>query len=180
MDFSSLWLFFCSQSQSQQYIKTVKNLGDAWRTLAEEPTTELDQNSTVIETRFDLTQKTTNEIERKCGSEPTSVEMKTNEVLSTESSSPVETEPVRHYRIFSDYGTDFIWRNLDDIRPEEDSHVESEEVLSSFPSSVLGLYNVCSKHTTTISKRDAKILRTTMLVSFPRLQRKWRGPWLGT
>jgi hypothetical protein len=38
-----------------------------------------------------------------------------------------------------DYCTEFIWYNLEDIKHCEDRHVESEEVLSPFPSSVLEL-----------------------------------------
>ena len=80
----------------------------------------------------------TKETEPKCDPGPISIEMRTlNEApLSTATSSTVvgKGESVRHYRIFSDYGTEFIWRSLDDIRPGEDSHVESEEVLLIIPS----------------------------------------------
>jgi hypothetical protein len=49
---------FCSQPQSQRYIKTVHNLGDSWRTLA--GTSNLtsfaaDEDKIIIETTFDLT-----------------------------------------------------------------------------------------------------------------------------
>ena len=134
---------FSSQSQSQKYIKTIKNLGDAWRTLAEEP--EINQNTTVIETTFYFILKITKETKPKCDPEPISIEMQTlNEAApspATSSTVADKEKPARHYRIFSDYGTDFIWRSLNDIRPGEDSHVESEEVLSSFPPSVLELYD---------------------------------------
>lgn len=50
---------FVSQPQSQRYIKTIKNLGDAWRSLSEEPSTESDPNTIVIETTFDLTLRIT-------------------------------------------------------------------------------------------------------------------------
>lgn len=137
---------FCSQSQSQRYIKTIRNLGDAWRTLADQPTTESDQNSTVVETNFDFTFKITNGLEQECKSEPTIVEMMSthqpplsNVLPPTEPSTPMGS--VRHYRIFADYGTDFIWRRLDDINRDEDSYVESEDVLSVFPPSVPELYD---------------------------------------
>ena len=68
---------FSSQSQSQKYIKTVKNLGDAWRTLAQEPTTELNQNTTVIETTFDFVLEITKEPEPKCDTEQMSIDMRT-------------------------------------------------------------------------------------------------------
>ena len=135
-------LVFCSQSQSQKYIKTIKNLGDTWRTLPDEP--EINQNTTVIETTFDFILKITKKAEPKCDPEPVSIEIQTLDETppsTATSSTAVEEKPVRHYRIFSDYGTDFIWRSLDDIRPGEGSHVESGEVLSSFPPSVLELYN---------------------------------------
>ena len=128
---------FSSQSKSQKYIKNIKNLGDAWRTLAEEPT-DINQNTTVIEITFDFILEITKETEPKCDPGPISIEMRTlNEApLSTATSSTVvgKGESVRHYRIFSDYGKEFIWRSLDDIRPGEDSHVESEEVLLIIPS----------------------------------------------
>ena len=48
----------------------------------------------------------------------------------------------RHYRIFADYGMDFIWREYDELRTGEgDCMLEAEEVLTTFPSSVLELYN---------------------------------------
>ncbi|KAJ5463990.1 hypothetical protein N7475_007125 [Penicillium sp. IBT 31633x] len=54
---------FCSQSQSQQCIKTIKNLGDAWRTLDEDPVTEFDRNFAFIETTFDFTLRITSGLE---------------------------------------------------------------------------------------------------------------------
>lgn len=136
---------FCSQSQSQRYIKTIKNLGDAWRTLTDEPTTESDQKHTVVELSFDLILKITNGLEHNYKSEPTVVEMSTHEppssLVPSSTEPPAPGVPVRHYRIFADYGTDFIWRNPDDINHDEDSHVESEDVLSPFPPSVMELYD---------------------------------------
>ena len=108
----------------------------------------MNQNTTVIETTFDFVLEITKEPEPKCDTEQMSIDMRTlNQAppsTTTEAFPPAvekDEEPVRHYRIFSDYGTDFIWRNLNDIGPGEDSHVESEEVLSSFPPSVLELYD---------------------------------------
>lgn len=135
---------FCSHPQSQRYIKTVRNLGDAWRSLAEKPVPELDRNSVLVETNFDLVLRVTNALEEQWQSKPAIVEMLTSEPstssLLTNSSTP--TEPPRHYRIFADYGTDFIWRDLDDIRPEEGvSVIDAEELLSTYPPSVLELYD---------------------------------------
>ena len=128
---------FCSQSQSQRYIKSIRNLGDAWRTLADEPIPESDREVSIIQTTFDLSLKIKHEQEDEI-----SVDIITSESPSlTGLSKPIE--PARHYRIFADYGTDFLWRDFDDIREEndEESYVEAEEVLSSFPPSVLESYN---------------------------------------
>ncbi|KAJ9241651.1 hypothetical protein DTO169E5_3395 [Paecilomyces variotii] len=141
---------FCSQSQSQRYIKKIRNLGDAWRTLSEEAAAESDRNSAVIETQFDFTMKIANAVAE---SESILVEMTTSEAPSS-LESPAQIKSVRHYRIFADYGTDFIWRSLDDITHDEDSHLESEEVLSSFPSSVLDLYDAwVQQYTDNFKKR---------------------------
>ncbi|KAJ6078909.1 hypothetical protein N7467_008662 [Penicillium canescens] len=136
---------FCSQSQSQRYIKTIRNLGDAWRSLAEKPLTESDKNSALVETNFDFVLKITNALEEQ-QSEPTTVEMSTQEppisTTSVSTTTSTATEPPRHYRIFADYGTDFIWRDPDDLRSDEgDCMLEAEEVLSSFPPSVLESYD---------------------------------------
>ncbi|CAG8908080.1 unnamed protein product [Penicillium egyptiacum] len=138
---------FCSQSQSQRYIKTIRNLGDAWRSLAEEPLSECDKNSALVETNFDFVLKITNALEEQRQSNPTLVEMSVREPPMSTTTSPSTSQPTterpRRYRIFADYGADFIWRDPGDIRPEEgDAVLEPEEVLSSFPPSALELYNV--------------------------------------
>jgi hypothetical protein len=137
---------FCSQSQFQQYIKSIRNLGDAWRSLAEKPLPESDKNCTLVETNFDFVLKITNALEEQRQSKPTIVEMSTSEppmsTTSLSTNTSTSTEPPRHYRIFADYGTDFIWRDPDDLRPEEgDCMLEADEVLSAFPLSVLELYD---------------------------------------
>ncbi|CAI7571168.1 unnamed protein product [Penicillium viridicatum] len=145
---------------SQRYIKAVRNLGDAWRSLAEKPLSESEENYVLVETNFDFILKITNIPEEQRQSESTIVEMSAHEPskseftvssepsLSTESSASSlstgisPTESPRHYRIFADYGTDFIWREFDDLRTGEgDCMLEAEEVLTAFPSSVLELYN---------------------------------------
>ncbi|KAG2413506.1 hypothetical protein HFD88_002695 [Aspergillus terreus] len=126
---------FCCQPQSQQYIKTVRNLGDAWRTLADKLATESNQTQPVIETTFDLCLKIRRP-EDSANPNQISVEMVTDECIPS-----LTEEAPRHYRIFADYGTDFIWRHPDDIRSDEDSHVDSDEVLSTYPSSVRELYD---------------------------------------
>ncbi|KAL1863445.1 hypothetical protein Plec18167_000539 [Paecilomyces lecythidis] len=141
---------FCSQSQSEQYIKKVRNLGDAWRTLSEEPALDSDRDSVVIEARFDFIMKITNALAEV---EPISVEMTTSRTPSSPELH-AQNEPIRHYRIFADYGTDFIWRSLHDIRHDEDSHVESEEILSPFPSALLDLYDAwVDEYTDNFKKR---------------------------
>jgi hypothetical protein len=150
---------FASQSKSQRYIKAIRDLGDTWRSPAEIPLTGSEKDSAVLETNFDFVLRITNAL----GSKSTTVEMSTQERIPMpirESSlfaeepsmptTPVSTTPpmqpdsARDYRIFADYGTDFIWRDPDDLRPEleeGDCMLEAEEVLSSFPSSVFELYD---------------------------------------
>ncbi|KAJ5970426.1 uncharacterized protein N7479_000344 [Penicillium vulpinum] len=168
---------FCSQSQSQRYIKTVRNLGDAWHSLAERPLSKSEENSVLVETNFDFVLKITNILEEQRQSESTIVEISAHKPstpllnVSSESSLSIEssttslstgpsisTEPPRHYRIFADYGTDFIWQDPDDLRPEEgDCILEAEEVLSSFPSSVLESYNAwVDTYTDNFSERRDK------------------------
>lgn len=122
---------FSRQSQSQKYIKSIKNLGDAWRTLSEESCTESDR-TTVIETTFDFILKITTE------SDDLIVEMTTIEIPSPKLE---PSNPPRHYRIFPEYGTDFLWRAEEDISDDQQGYTESEEELVSFPSSVLEVYN---------------------------------------
>ena len=120
---------FCSQSQSQRYIKTVHNLGDSWRTLAD--TSNLtsfaaDQDKIIIETTFDLTIT----IDKQSFS------------ITIQSPSTPSTPPLRHYRIFADYGTDFIWLNTaDPSYSPNDTYVEAADALSSFPHSVFQNYD---------------------------------------
>ncbi|KAJ6148650.1 hypothetical protein N7497_010632 [Penicillium chrysogenum] len=168
---------FCSQSQSQRYIKGVRNIGDAWRSLAEKPLSKSEEDSSLVQTNFDFVLKITNILEEQCQSESTIVEMSAHEPstsllnvsselsLSTKSSTTslsagpsTSTESPRHYRIFADYGTDFIWRDPDDLRPDEgDCMLEAEEVLSTFPSSVLELYNAwVDTYTDNFSERRQK------------------------
>lgn len=135
---------FCSQSQSQRYIKSIRNLGDAWRTLAEKPLPECDKNTVLVETNFDFVLKITNALEEQRQSKSTIVEMSTSEPpLSTPSTNQsIPTGDPRHYRIFADYGTDFIWRDPDDVTPQEgDTTLDPEDLLASFPSSVLESYD---------------------------------------
>ncbi|KAJ5727370.1 hypothetical protein N7493_005190 [Penicillium malachiteum] len=135
---------FCSQSQSQRYIKSIRNLGDAWRTLAEKPLPESDKNSVLVETNFDLVLKITNGLEEQRKSNPTIIEMSTSEPpSSTPPTKPSVQEGVpRHYRIFADYGTDFIWRDPDDVTSEEgDTTLDPEDLLASFPPSILESYD---------------------------------------
>lgn len=133
---------FCSQSQSQRYIKSVRNLGDAWRSLAEQPLPDCDKNSTLIETNFDLILKITNGLQEQRQLNPTVVEISTYEPAPMSTNQTAPTGNPRHYRIFADYGTDFIWRDPDDVTPEEgDTVVDPEELLASLPPSVLESYD---------------------------------------
>ncbi|PYI16939.1 hypothetical protein BO86DRAFT_391535 [Aspergillus japonicus CBS 114.51] len=136
---------FCKQSQSQRYIKTIRNLGDAWRSLAEEPLPESDATSILVETNFDLIVKIKNaKEEQSSSSSPVIVEISTREPLVTPNEESSISEPPRHYRIFADWGTDFIWRDFDDLRGEEgDCMLEAEEILCSpvYPPSVFEHYD---------------------------------------
>ncbi|KAJ6081187.1 hypothetical protein N7499_006061 [Penicillium canescens] len=118
---------FCSQSQSQRYIKTIRNLSDAWRSPAEKPLTESDKNSALVETNFGFVLKITNAVEEQ-QSEPTTVEMSTHEPpISTTS---VSTTTFHANRISPALSSD-----------EGDCMLEAEEVLSSCPLSVLESYD---------------------------------------
>ena len=52
------------------------------------------------------------------------------------------TTPPRHFRIFADYGTDFIWLNYNDpIYDGESSYIELEDALSGLPHEVFDNYD---------------------------------------
>ncbi|KAJ5648632.1 hypothetical protein N7490_005004 [Penicillium lividum] len=169
------FVVFCMQPQSQKYIKTIRNLGDAWRTFAEEPVPEPGQKLIIIETTFDFTLKIKNELE-----DAISVEMTlSDEPQPTESSKPL------NYRIWADYGTDFLWRQNDDIIEETDgeSYVEAEEALSSFPKPVLELYcftELGSSATATTSKQDSKTPKIIKQICSILPMNRWHGTWPAT
>ncbi|OJJ96885.1 hypothetical protein ASPACDRAFT_63205 [Aspergillus aculeatus ATCC 16872] len=137
---------FARQPQSQRYIKAIRNLGDAWRRLADEPLPESDTKSTLVETNFDLVLTIENaQDDQSSLSNPIVVEMSTREPLAapTEDTTASGSSP-RHYRIFADWGTDFIWRDFDDLRGDEgDCMLDAEEVLSSplYPARVFENYD---------------------------------------
>ena len=126
---------FCSQPQSQRYIRSVHNLGDPWHTLAD--TSNLssfaaNQDKIIVETTFDLTIT----IDKQ------SFSVTIQPLSGQESSSTPSTPPLRHYRIFADYGTDFIWLNTaDPSYSPDDAYVEAANALSSFPHSVFQNYD---------------------------------------
>jgi hypothetical protein len=113
---------FCSGSQSQRYIKTIHNLGDSWGTLADTSnltSSAADQDKIIIETTFDLTMTIKTGLDKQSFSvtiqAPSTPRQAHNKIRSAvegpsgqESSSTPSTQPLRHYRIFPDYGTDFI------------------------------------------------------------------------
>jgi hypothetical protein len=125
---------FCTQSESQKYIKSVRNLGDAWRTLSEKPA-HLD--TAFVETTFDLVLKAkTSATDKPC----VSFEIPSFEATTDKPS--IAPELQRHYRIFADYGTDFLWRNTNDPDYSEDNtYVEAEEALSDLPPAVFQYYD---------------------------------------
>ncbi|KAJ6185070.1 hypothetical protein N7519_006371 [Penicillium mononematosum] len=61
--------------------------------------------------------------------------------IETPSPKPELSILPRHYRIFPDYGTDFLWRAVEDIREDEQGYTEAVEELASFPPSVLAMYD---------------------------------------
>lgn len=128
---------FCTQSQSQQYIRSVRNLGDAWRTLSEKSDERADSDTTFIGTAFDFNLKVKNHPD-----ETISTEFEIPSLETTTDSQPISTELQRHYRIFADYGSDFLWRNTDDPDYSEDNtYVEAEDALSDFPPEVFRYYD---------------------------------------
>jgi len=147
---------FCSQSQSKRYVKTIHNPGDSWRTLADTSnltSSAANQDKTIIETTFDLTMTIKNGLDKQSFSvtiqAPSTPRQAHDKITSAvegpsgqESSSTPCTQPLRHYRIFADYGTDFIWLNTaDPSYSSDDTYVEAADALSSFPPSVLQNYD---------------------------------------
>ncbi len=56
--------------------------------------------------------------------------------------SPRRAQALRHYRIFADYNTDFIWLDTDDPEYAPGStYVEVDDALASFPPEVLQNYD---------------------------------------
>ncbi|PYH86448.1 hypothetical protein BO82DRAFT_360751 [Aspergillus uvarum CBS 121591] len=132
------------QPQSQRCIKAIRNLGDAWHRLTDEPLSELD---TKLHTRGNQLRpgpKIQNAQEDQSSlSNPITVEMSTREPLTTPNEEPPVSEPSRHYRILADWGTVFIWRDYDNLRGGEgDCMLEAEEILCSpvYPPSVFEHY----------------------------------------
>lgn len=82
------------QSVTVSAIKTISNLGYAWRSLAKKPFTESDKNSALVETNFNLVLKGTNTEEQQ--SKPTIVEMSTHEPPIS-----MSTEFPRHFDFFA-------------------------------------------------------------------------------
>ena len=143
---------FCSQSQSQRYIKTVRNLGDSWRTLADDTHSRpaADEDDTIIEATFDLITKIKSGANKQSFfvaiDVPSTTEKPHEAPATTEGhssgESPDDAQTLRHYRIFADYGTDFIWLNTND--PEyapENTYVEAQDVLASSPQEVFQNYD---------------------------------------
>ncbi|EYE95388.1 uncharacterized protein EURHEDRAFT_402578 [Aspergillus ruber CBS 135680] len=98
---------FCSQLQSQPYVKKIQNLGDAWRTLPEPHFTETD---IIIKTTSDFTLRIIIEQNGNI-----SVEMAT----SGEHKTALAPDPVHQRCISFGYSRCFIWRNYNDIEYEK-------------------------------------------------------------
>ncbi|EAW12998.1 uncharacterized protein ACLA_014350 [Aspergillus clavatus NRRL 1] len=140
---------FCTQSQSQRYIQSVRNLGDAWRTLAEPANlTGADAQTTLIETTFDLALRLRKEddgtnyhvsLQLPSLEEAAGEEIK---LQAPQQPSSTPSESPRHYSIFADYGTDFIWLNENDPNYSDDNtSVEASDALSDYPPVVFENYD---------------------------------------
>ncbi|KAK1142799.1 hypothetical protein N8T08_007233 [Aspergillus melleus] len=80
---------------------------------------------------------------------------------------PSQTIPLPHYRIVADYGTDFVWRQVEDIKSGEDNHVDVDEVLSEHPSSVLNLYDAWVDPYSTLFKERCEDTQDYSATVFP-------------
>ncbi|KAL2695190.1 hypothetical protein AAEP93_003943 [Penicillium crustosum] len=103
---------------------------------------------TVIETTFDFILKLTTEFDDLV------VEMTT---IETPSPKLEPSYPLQHYRIFPEYGTDFLWRAEGDIGDDQQGYTESEEELSSYPSSVLEVYYAWDYHAPVFAGRIEQV-----------------------
>lgn len=138
---------FCTQSTSQRYIKTVKNLGDTWRALAEQPPLPEHTDRAVIETTFGLNltiDKHFNNREDFSASLDVPSHETASQIVQSTRSSP------RHFRIFPDYGTEFIWPSDNDPAYNgESSHIELEDELTGLPMEVIDNYDAWVESYTT-------------------------------
>ncbi|KAJ5362158.1 hypothetical protein N7541_003002 [Penicillium brevicompactum] len=146
---------FAKQAESQCYIKSIRNLGDAWRKLSDKTLPECDKNAIFVETTFGLDIKfTLDEVEisvaRVTESEEAEQESPVPNIVTKLQSPDVDRVPTatatrpRRYRISYDWGTENLWREYDDLEPEDDgvTHMEVEDLLGSgsFPPSVMERY----------------------------------------
>lgn len=116
---------FVNQPESQPYIKSIRNLDGI-------NPTETDKNTIIVETISDFTLTIT-------------YNQEDNSITSVETSipeqQPTTTDP-RHYRMFADYGAEFIWWDVDDMRPEEDeTYLDPDGFFASFPPSMREHYD---------------------------------------
>ncbi|GIJ85025.1 hypothetical protein Asppvi_003880 [Aspergillus pseudoviridinutans] len=111
-------------------------MGDSWRTLQDSSST--DDNESTIETSFDLSMKIKCDLNVTIKFEIPSRQCST----AFEEEPPAPKEGLHHYRIFPDYGTDFLWFNVADPSYDPpDTYVDSSEVLSRMHPSVAQGYD---------------------------------------
>lgn len=150
---------FCSQSIAQRYIKTVRNLGDAWRTLAEQPSLPEHGDSAVIETTFGMNLTIKKDFNKRQDFFA-KLDIPVDETASEDVQSTHDTTSSgpRHFQIFTDYGTDFIWLNDNDPTYNgESSHIELEDALSGLPKEVVDNYDAwVETYTTNFKERCDK------------------------
>ncbi|KAJ5668968.1 hypothetical protein N7462_010038 [Penicillium macrosclerotiorum] len=124
---------FCRQPQSEQYIGTVKNLGDTWRQLEERPL-KIDSSSVAIVTKFGLQIELKNIFDNEKES--------TFEISNVMSQIPQKLLNARHYEIEPDFESNFFVRNFEDLRPEDERDLTmlDDELREIFPSLVFRFY----------------------------------------
>lgn len=162
---------FSRHSQSQPYIKSIRNIGDAWRCLSEKPLPECDKSCAIVQTSFGLVLKISpthgvkisvqgEEITTVMPQEVQSSKDKPQDVkidiyeqqeVQPSTADPLSnkstpTQKPRHYRIFADYGTTFLWRDFDDTTPEEGTCWDEDDLQEIFqsasvPESFVKLYD---------------------------------------
>ncbi|KAJ5669817.1 hypothetical protein N7462_010887 [Penicillium macrosclerotiorum] len=97
---------FCQWPETRKYVKYA-HVGDAWRTLNEQPVPDSQKDVKVVETTFDLIFK----ISTSSGDESVQISKPT---------APLPEGRKRHLIIRPEIGTDFLWRHINDLSEDEE------------------------------------------------------------